>query len=252
METPRLSTGICPAPPHSLHQRAAAVCLLLATLALAACETVPVATDGEANPALERMISAGDWATLSTANIRCAAPGEACAKAHAAKGDACLRLAIQLPPSASEKEARTRELLDCAEENYRNALLLQPTTAAPSRESFHGGLLLTLSERRNRLDALARDKKLDRENEKLMMAAQNARREAAGSALGYLYGASAHAYRAALMPTGRDRCNDLRQAEMLLGRSPSPPRELTDEQARITALVRAQLRSNGCPRIVRR
>lgn len=251
METRPLSTGVCPALTTHRH-RAAVVCLLLATLALTACETAPLAVDGDENPALERMLSAGDWAALSTANIRCATPGEACAKAHAAKGDACLRLAIQLPPSASEKDARTRQLLDCAEENYHKALAQQTTSAAPSRVSFHGGLLLTLSERRNRLDALAKDKQLDRENEKLMMAAQNARREAAGSALGYLYGASALAYRATLKPTGRDRCNDLRQAEMLLGRSPSPPPELTDEQARITRLVGQQLRANGCPRIVRR
>ncbi|WP_295887249.1 hypothetical protein [uncultured Thiohalocapsa sp.] len=193
---------------------------------------------------------AGDFNSIAVTDIRCNTSSEACAKSHAVKGDACLKLAIQQPQSASTQDSRMRELLDCAETGYRKALQLQPDRNAPSRSSYHGGLLLSLSERRNRLDE-AREQKLDRENEKLLMAAQDARREVPGSALGFLYGASAHVYRATLKPPGRSRCNDLRQAESLLRRSPPPPRELADEQRRIQSLVQQQLRGNACPRIRR-
>jgi hypothetical protein len=193
---------------------------------------------------------AGDFASIAVAEVRCNARTEACAKSHATKGDACLRLAIQQPQTASATDAKMRELLDCAEAGYRNALALQPDRNAPSRLSYHGGLLLTLSERRNRLDDV-RGNKLDRENDKLLMAAQDARREATGNALGFLYGASAHVYRATLKPRGRARCNDLRLAESLLNRSPAPLPQLADEQRRIHTLVQQQLRENGCPRIRR-
>lgn len=209
-------------------------------------------TDGEAvSETLSARAVAGDFTSIAVTEIRCTDRSEACAKSHAIKGDACLRLAIQQPASASAEDARMRDLLDCAETGYRNALALQPQTNAPSRVSYHGGLLLTLSERRNRLDDV-KEKKLDRENEKLLMAAQDARREVPGSALGFLYGASAQVYRATLKPQGRDRCNDLRLADSMLQRSPPPPSTLAGEQQRISSLVQRQLRSNGCPRIRRR
>lgn len=235
--------------PHRHHRAAALVALLL----LAGCAAPTVTGEDGGDPALERLAAAGEWTTLAAARVSCASgSGDGCAKAYASKGDACLRLAIQQPPGASDKDAQLRELLDCAEDNYRKALVKQTSKATPAGQSIHGGLLLTLSERRNRLDDMAKEKKLDRENEKLMMAAQDARREAAGSALGYLYGASAHAYRAMLKPAGGDRCPDLRTAEMLLQRSPTPPPQLVEEQQRLNGLVGKQLRASGCPRISRR
>jgi hypothetical protein len=207
--------------------------------------------DDSISETLTRRAIAGDFNSIAVTNVRCETKTEDCAKAHATKGDACLRLAIQQPQTATASESRMRDLLDCAEEGYRKALQKQPSTTAPSRISYHGGLLLTLSERRNRLDDV-KEKKLDRENEKLLMAAQDARREVPGSALGFLYGSSAHVYRATLKPRGRSRCNDLRQAESMLRRSPSPPVELEDEQQRMRSLTQRQLRENGCPRIVRR
>ncbi len=216
--------------------------------ALAGCATT---TDQEAvNETLRARAIAGDFNSIAVTNIRCTARTEECAKSHAVKGDACLRLAIKEPAGASAQDAKMRELLDCAATGYRQALELQPDPKARSRVSYHGGLLLTLSERRNRLDDV-REKKLDRENEKLLMAAQDARREVPESALGFLYGASAHLYRATLLPAGRDRCNDLRQANSLLQRSPAPLPQLADEQGRIDGLVREQLRNNRCPRIRR-
>lgn len=220
---------------------------LLAALLVGGCAT----TDDEAlSERLTARAVAGEFNAIAVTNIRCNANTEACAKSHAVKGDACLKLAIQQPQSASLKDSGVRDLLDCAEAGYRKALALQPERNAPSRISYHGGLLLTLSERRNRLDGVG-EQKLDRENEKLLIAAQDARREVPGSALGFLYGASAHVYRATLKPRGRDRCNDLRQAESMLSRSPAPPNELADEARRIRSLVQQQLRENRCPRIRR-
>jgi hypothetical protein len=226
------------------------VTCLLAALLIAGCGGTP--TSGGAvggNDLVTRMAIAGDWNSIAATNVGCNAANDTCAQAHATKGDACLRLAIQQPQSASSTDSRMRNLLDCAEEGYRKALRKQPSKTAPSRISYHGGLLLTLSERRNRLDDAVKEKKLDRENEKLLMAAQDARREVPSSALGYLYGASAHVYHAALQPRGRDRCGDLRQAAAMLRRSPPPPRELAAEQERIRALTQQQLRENSCPRI---
>ncbi len=225
---------------------------LLCALLTAGCGSTPTSGGIGGDGALERMAVAGDWNSIAITSVNCTTRSDACAKAYATKGDACLRLAIEQPQSASAKDSRMRELLDCAEDGYRKALLKQPSTTAPSRLSYHGGLLLTLSERRNRLDDRVKEKKLDRENEKLLIAAQDARREAPSSALGFLYGASAHVYRATLRPRGRDRCSDLRQAEAMLQRSPSPPRELVAEQERIRGLTQRQLRENSCPRITRR
>jgi hypothetical protein len=231
---------------HMTHTAAMAVAAVLAVLA--GCVTT---MDQEAvNETLRARAIAGDFNSIAVTNIRCTAPTEECAKSHAVKGDACLRLAIKEPVRASAQDTKMRELLDCAETGYRQALELQPDPKARSRASYHGGLLLTLSERRNRLDDV-REKKLDRENEKLLMAAQDARREVPDSALGFLYGASAHLYRATLLPMGNDRCNDLRQASSLLRRSPPPPAQLAEEQQRIDGLVREQLRNNRCPRIQR-
>lgn len=222
-------------------------------LALAGCATQP----GQSGPLLgdEKVLALaaeGDWATLAAGRVACRAQTEDCAKAHAAQGDACLRLAIELPLDAEQNQSHLRGLLDCAEAAYRQALAYQPDPNLASRVSFHGGLLLTLSERRNRLDNLERGDRLGMENERLLVAAQAARRESAGNALGFIYGASAHAYRALLKPAGRARCNDLRQAEAMLNRAPPPPRELSDERTRISTLIARELRSNGCPRIQRR
>jgi hypothetical protein len=216
---------------------------------LAGCAPMP-ASDGDAGPShLRQLAEAGDWNAVAKAKVRCEESGEACAQEYATKGDACLRLVIQQPQSASASDARTRTLLDCAEESYREALRRSPSKTAPSRISYHGGLLLTLSERRNRLDSRAGEDTRERENEKLLIAAQDARREVPNSALGYLYGASAHVYRAALKPEARHRCNDLRQAEALLRRSPPPPPQLAEEQARIRSLAARELRESRCPSI---
>ena len=201
---------------------------------------------------LQRLASAGQWRAITEASVRCSDRTEACAKQHAIKGDACLRLVIQQPVSASADEKNTRKLLDCAEDAYRRALATSPSKSASSRISYHGGLLLTLSERRNRLDAFTKERKLDRENEKLLLAAQDTRREVPDSGLGYLYGASAYVYRASLKPEGRPRCDDLRQAERLLRRSPPQSRQLVDEERRISALVKRELRESRCAPIRRR
>jgi len=224
----------------------------LLALAIAGCETTPSTGGIGGGDDAQQTVVASDWGSVGRTKVSCNAATDACAKAHAARGDACLRLAIQQPATASASDTRMRQLLDCAEEGYRQALLKQPGKNAPSRISYHGGLLLTLSERRNRLDDLTKEKKLDRENDKLLIAAQDARREVPSSALGYLYGASAHVYRAAMKPRGRDRCNDLRMAETMLQRSPSPPKELAAEQDRMRTLTQRELRDNACPRIRRR
>jgi hypothetical protein len=229
----------------------APVLALSLALVAAGCTTDPTIVAMGGDEPFGHGAVAGEGKSIAVTNVPCSARTEDCAEAHAAKGDACLRLAIQQPQSASAKDSRVRELLDCAEEGYRKALERQPSKTSPSRISYHGGLLLTLSERRNRLDTV-KEKKLDRENEKLLIAAQDARREVPGSALGYIYGASAHIYRAPLKPQGGDRCNDLRQAEAMLKRSPPPPRELAAEQERMQALTQRQLRENTCPRINRR
>lgn len=177
--------------------------VLLAALLGAGCATPD---DAALSERLTARAVAGDFNSIALTDIRCNARTEDCAKSHAVKGDACLKLAIQQPQTASIQDSKMRDLLDCAEAGYSKALELQPDRNAPSRVSYHGGLLLTLSER---------------------------------------------LYRATLKPRGRDRCNDLRQAESMLSRSPSPPIELTDEQNRIRSLIRQQLRENGCGRIQR-
>jgi hypothetical protein len=219
---------------------------------VAGCAPMPPGDGDPGQSRLQQLAAAGDWNAVANAKVRCREGGEACAQEHATKGDACLRLVIKQPQSASASDGRTRALLDCAEDSYRKALQLSPSKTAPSRISYHGGLLLTLSERRNRLDDQAGEGKRERENEKLLIAAQDARREVPNSALGYLYGASAHVYRAALKPEPRHRCNDLRQAEAMLRRSPPPPSQLAAEQARIKSLVARELRESRCTAIRRR
>lgn len=229
--------------------RLAPVMIMIALAGIGGCAP---STTVERESDLQRLAAAGQWRAITEKGVRCGGSTEACAKEHAIKGDACLRLVIQQPNSASTDDRNTRKLLDCAEDAYRRALQKSPAKTAPSRISYHGGLLLTLSERRNRLDARTKERKLDRENEKLLIAAQDARREVPNSGLGYLYGASAFVYRASLKPEGRPRCNDLRQAEMLLKRSPPLTRELIEEERRISALVKRELRESRCAPIRRR
>lgn len=226
-----------------LPARSAALLLVLASVG---CETTPTVSEATDVDELLRRAEAGEWSAVAYAHIRCDERTERCAKAHATKGDACLRLAIQQPLAQTSQNANVRKLLDCAEDGYRKALEIQPDPNVSSRVSFHGGLLLTLSERRNRLTDLTRAEALRRENERLLAAAENARRETPDSALGFLYGASAHVFRAASKPRGEMRCTDLRQANELLERSPPPPRELSTEEERIRSLTKVQLRSNGC------
>lgn len=195
---------------------------------------------------LQVLVAANNWQQIAAASINCNEPSDTCAEAHAIRADACLRLAIQLPADASATKGRTRKLLDDAESGYRNALRLQRSSASPSVSSYHGGLLLTLSERRNRLDDSVRENKLDRENQKLLDAAQEARKEVPDSALGYVYGASALVYHALLKESGTDRCQGLKQAAAMLKRSPKPPDELTTEQKRLQTLIERGLRESNC------
>jgi hypothetical protein len=125
-------------------------------------------------------------------------------------------------------------------------LKLQKSSDNASVASYHGGLLLTLSERRNRLDASVQENKLDRENQKLLKASEEARTTVPDSALGYIYGASAHVYNALLKESGRNRCDDLARAASMLRRSPPPPRELSEEERRLQTLVERELRQNQC------
>lgn len=248
-----MAVGACCPGVRELIIRRTRCALMLATLLwLAGCAEMPP-IDGEAGEErLSEMVEAGEWNAIAGMQIRCGERTEACARAHAAKGDACLRLVIQQPQSASATDGRTRKLLDCAEGSYRTALSKLPSVTDPGRISYHGGLLLTLSERRNRLDAQTREQRLDRENEKLLKASEDARREAPSSALGYLYGASAHAYRAVLKPQGSARCDDLRRAEAMLKRSPPPPSQLVAEQTRIASLIKRELKLSRCPAVRRR
>ncbi|MCF7985237.1 MAG: hypothetical protein K9L70_12600 [Thiohalocapsa sp.] len=219
---------------------------MLLVLVIAGCETTPTISEVTDVEELLRLAEAGAWSTVASAHIQCDDRTERCAKAHATKGDACLRLAIQQPLAQTSQNTSVRRLLDCAEDSYLKALQIQPDPNVSSRVSYHGGLLLTLSERRNRLTDLTRAEALRRENEKLLTAAQTARRETPDSALGFLYGASAHVFRAASKPRGELRCPDLRRPDDLLERSPPPPRELSSEEERIRSLTKVQLRSNGC------
>jgi hypothetical protein len=224
--------------------------LLVATVILATggCETQPVMDAGPGLPIsrVQALEAANDWEKLAETQIGCNDRSDACAEAHATRADACLRLAIQLPLNASAERGRTRKLLDRAESSYRKALKLQKSSDTARVASYQGGLLLTLSERRNRLDASVEENKLDRENQKLLKAAAEARSKVPDSALGYIYGASAHVYNALLKESGRDRCDDLRQAAIMLKRSPPPPRELSDDEQRLQTLVERELRQNRC------
>lgn len=215
---------------------------------LAGCETQPVVESGPGlNPSqLQALVAASNWEAIAAASINCSEATDLCAEAHAIHADACLRLAIQLPPDASATGGRTRQLLDAAEAGYRNALTLQRSSTSPSIASYHGGLLLTLSERRNRLDATVREQKLDRENQKLLEAAREARTRVPDSAFGYIYGASALVYHALLKQSGQERCTGLKQAETMLKRSPTPPAELLNDQQRLQTLIQRGLRESSC------
>jgi hypothetical protein len=195
---------------------------------------------------LQALVAASDWESIAGSNIQCSKSTDLCAEAHAIRADACLRLAIQLPADASATGGRTRRLLDAAESGYREALTLQRSGESPSIASYHGGLLLTLSERRNRLDASVPEKKLDRENEKLLAAAKEARARVPDSAFGYIYGASALVYHALLKESGSDRCLGLTQAARMLNRSPEPPTELVNDQQRLQTLIQRGLRDSDC------
>jgi hypothetical protein len=198
------------------------------------------------NAELEALVEAGDWETLAQSTIDCKEASDTCAEAHATRADACLRLAIQLPAEASATRGQTRRLLDSAEAGYRKALELQQTSDPLVLASYHGSLLLTLSERRNRLDASVREQKLDRENRELLEAAANARAKVSDSALGYIYGASALVYEAALSDNAAERCDELREAAAMLRQSPTPPSELIKDEERLQDLVKRQLGSNNC------
>ncbi|MCF7976579.1 MAG: hypothetical protein K9L82_00925 [Chromatiaceae bacterium] len=232
--------------------RGLAARLLIGLIGLSAllvgCQTQPIAESGPGlNPSqLQALFATSNWEGIAAASIQCKEASNLCAEAHAIHADACLRLAIQLPADASATGGRTRKLLDKAESSYRQALDLQPSTESPRIASYHGGLLLTLSERRNRLDASVREKKLDRENQKLITAAEEARARVPDSALGFIYGASALVYHALLKESGSDRCQGLAQAATMLKRSPKPPDELVDEQQRLQALIQRSQRESDC------
>jgi hypothetical protein len=226
-----------------------AALLLLSLLGLVAgCETQPIAESGPGlTPSqLQALVAASDWEGIAAAGIHCREATDLCAEAHATHADACLRLAIQLPADASATQGRTRKLLGAAEAGYRQALALQQSTDSPSIASYHGGLLLTLSERRNRLDASVREKKLDRENQKLLAAAEKARAQVPDSALGFIYGASALVYHALLKESGSELCAGLKQAASMLKRSPEPPAELVNDQQRLQMLIQRSLRESDC------
>ncbi len=215
---------------------------------VAGCETLPIAESGPGlSPSqLQELVAASEWAGIAGASIHCSESTDVCAEAHAIHADACLRLAIQMPAEASAIRGRSRQLLDAAESGYRQALTLQRSSESPSIASYHGGLLLTLSERRNRLDASVRENKLDRENQKLLIAADKARAQVPDSAFGFIYGASALVYHALLKEAGSDRCQGLAQAETMLKRSPKPPDELINDQQRLRTLIQRGLRESDC------
>ncbi|WP_328984403.1 hypothetical protein [Thiorhodovibrio winogradskyi] len=165
-----------------------------------------------------------------------------CAEQEATQADDCLRQAIELPHPTSDRDARMRRLLDCAERHYKQALQESDSKQGSNRRvAYHGGLLLTLSERRNRLDDNAREPRVGRENDKLLKAADAARAEAPESALGFLYGASARLFRATLLDDDSSRCEDLREASAMLSASPTPPEALEREQKRLIELADSEL-----------
>jgi hypothetical protein len=220
--------------------------ITLILLLLAGCKMPPLGAPLSAKE-LHALVEANDWEAIANSQLDCEQPGDACAAAHANHADACLRLAIQLPVEASAARGRTRHLLDGAESGYRKALALQRSSDALSLASYHGGLLLTLSERRNRLDVSEQERRLERENEKLLQAAEQARRAVADNALGFIYGASAHVYRALRREPGAERCDELQQAATMLQQAPPPPPELRGEAQRLQTLVARELQENACP-----
>lgn len=232
--------------PLATHRRR--LLLLLLPLISAGCQTQAVIPPGPplSLQQLQDLVAASDWEGIANAKLDCEQPGDACAEAHANHADACLRLAIQLPKEASAARGRSRRLLDDAEAGYRQALALQRSSDSPRLASYHGGLLLTLSERRNRLDVSEQEQRFARENEKLIKAAELARGAVSDSALGFIYGASALVYRASRSEPGRERCNDLVEAAAMLEQTPSPPDELLGEAQRLQRLVARELKANQC------
>lgn len=222
--------------------------VVIPLVAMLGCQTQPVIGSGPglSSDEIKALVAAGDWPGIAAAQVDCNDASDLCAELHAIRADACLRLAIQLPADASATKGRTRQLLDDAESGYRLALQLQGSSESPRVSSYHGGLLLTLSERRNRLDDSVQENKLDRENQKLLSAAEQARTAVPDSALGYVYGASAVVYHALLKESGTDRCDGLTQAAAMLRRSPKPPAELIDEQQRLKTLIERSLRDSRC------
>lgn len=221
-------------------------CIVIA-VTLAGCETLSVAlTDESAEDAPERATGGGFFAALRRGDAKCSADTpEECAEQEAAQADECLRQAISKPINTSFRDAEMRRLLDCAERHYVQALRLTATEPGTSaRATYHGGLLLTLSERRNRLDERAGASQMGRENARLLEAADAARAEAPENALGFVYGASARLFRATLVTDASRRCTDLREAASLLSTSPAPPDALFPEQARLSALAITEL--EGC------
>lgn len=186
--------------------------------------------------------SGGFFAGLFGGSCR-AGENKNCAEDQAKKADDCLRQAIELPHSTSYRDQRMRQLLGCAERSYRKALELSASDQGSIRRvAYHGGLLLALSERRNRLDDNTREPRIGRENGKLLEAADATREEAPESALGFLYGASARLFRATLSDDPASVCTDLREAAAMLDASPPPPDALAGEQERLTELALSELK----------
>ncbi|WPL12637.1 MULTISPECIES: hypothetical protein [Thiorhodovibrio] len=166
-----------------------------------------------------------------------------CAEEEAKQADDCLRQAIELPHTTSYRDDEMRRLLGCAERRYRKALTLSASEQGSIRRvAYHGGLLLALSERRNRLDDNTAEPRVGRENRKLLEAADDTRDEAPESALGFLYGASARLFRATLSDDPVSVCSDLREAAAMLNASPPPPDALAAEQQRLSEVAGSELK----------
>ncbi|WP_200284391.1 hypothetical protein [Rhabdochromatium marinum] len=186
--------------------------------------------------------SGGFFASLFKTGCQGDDAGNDCAEQEATKADACLRQAIECPLTVSNRDSDMRRLLDCAERHYQKALVLSASEQGSNRRlALHGGLLLTLSERRNRLDDTVGQPRVGRENNKLLKAADAARTEVPDNALGFLYGASARLFRATLVADDAQRCIDLREAAAMLEDSPAPPDALHAEQVRLRALAVSEL-----------
>lgn len=225
---------------------AALICI---AATLPACVSESETREDDSKTVLERlqtMYDAENWSGLASAKVRCGRKSEACAEAHALKADACLHLVVLQAPSRDTSEARTEQLLECAENGYKRALDLTPARAGtPAITSYYDSLLLTLSERRNRTP---RDKprKLARHNDNLLTQSNFARSRAPRSAFGYVYGGSALLFRAHQGNPNKPRCADLKRGEALLKRSPAPPAQLENELKRLKRLTSQAMRRGRC------